>query len=300
MDKPQIIGIGLEGLIGSRIRQLLENEINFVSLGINEGIDITDPSTLAKIKEYGQADYVLHLAARTDVDGCEKEKELAEESESWKTNVVGTKNIAQICNETGKKIIYFSTDFVFDGKKPRGESYSEEDLPNPINWYAVTKYEGELEVEKSGADYLILRTAFPYRAEFDKKKDLLRSIKERLEGGEVIDAVWDQYFCPTFIDDIAQAFKKLIEYGAFGIYHVVGSDVLSPYEVSIKITEEFGLNKGLIRKVSRKDFFKNKAARPFNLALRNDKIEKLEIRMKGFEEGLKEIKNQISKIKNSN
>ena len=293
MDKPQIIGIGLDGLVGSRIQELLSHEFDFVSLKQSDGIDITNPSTIAVIKEYEDSDFVMHLAAKSDVDGCEKDKELGEAGSAWKINVDGTKNIAEICKETGKKIIYFSTDFVFNGSKPKGDSYSEEDMPDPINWYAHTKYQGELAVEQSGADYVIVRIAFPYRKSFGAKKDFFRSIYESLQKGKKIEAVGDEYFSPTLIDDISLAIGQLIRNDLMGIYHVVGSDYLSSYEAALKIAEIFGFPKDLIEKTKREDFFKGRAPRPFNSTLGNDKIARLGVEMRSFEEGLREIKYQI-------
>ena len=234
----------------------------------------------------------MHLAAKTDVDGCEDDKRFGEQGEAWRVNVLGTSTVAEICREAGKKIIYISTDFVFDGKKPEGDYYSEEDIPNPTNWYAVTKYEGEKAVEKSGADYLILRIAYPYRAEFELKKDFVRNIKDRLKDGEEVMAVTDQLFCPTFIDDLAPVLDKLFENGSFGIYHAVGSPPITPFDASISIAEVFGLDKTLVKPTTREEFFKGRAERPFNLSLSNDKIEKLGVRMRSFQEGLEESKKQ--------
>lgn len=291
--KPQIIALGLSGLVGSRISELLSDRYTFLGLSTSSGIDITKPDTLTKIKDFEESNYVLHLAAKTDVDGCEEEKKLGESSDAWKINVLGTSNVAEICRETGKKIIYFSTDFVFDGQKPEGQSYAEDDLPSPQNFYALTKLEGEKAVEKSGADYLILRTAYPYRAKFDLKKDFVRGIKDRLENGHSVEAVEDHIFCPTFIDDIAHALGKLIETDSFGIYHAVGSSSLTPFEAVNLLADSFGLDKSLIKPTKREEFFKDRAQRPFNLSLANDKIEKLGVRMRTFEEGLSELKRQI-------
>ncbi|MBI4098087.1 MAG: SDR family oxidoreductase [Candidatus Levybacteria bacterium] len=291
--KPKIIGFGLNGLIGSRIVELLSDKYEFISLGRSTGVDITDPESLTKIKEFPGANFVLHLAAKTDVDGCEEDKNLGEEGEAWKVNVEGSKNVAQICRESGKKLIYISTDFVFDGRKSEGEKYGENDYPNPINWYGKTKYGGERAVAESGADYITLRLAYPYRAS-EAKKDFFRTILESLGQGVEIKAVTDHIFCPTFIDDIASALDKLIENDATGIYHVVGADALTPYEAAFKIAEIFGLDKSLVDKTTRVEFFANRAPRPYNLGLKNDKITGLGVRMRGFEEGLLEVKKQIS------
>ncbi len=294
MDKPQIIGLGLNGLVGSRITELLSDKYSFISLSRSSGVDITDSVSLASIKNYTGADFILHLAAKADVDGCEEDKSLGEGGEAWKINVEGARNVAQICKETGKKLIYISTDFVFDGEKNEGEKYDEDDVPNPINWYGRTKYEGEKAVEQSGSDYLILRLAYPYRASSDIKKDFFRTILESLKNRTEVKAVTDHKFSPTFIDDIAFAIDALIKNkDAAGIYHVVGSDALTPYNASLKIAQVFGLDQNLIRETTREEFFVNRAPRPFNLALENVKIGKLGARMRGFEEGLREVKKQI-------
>jgi len=293
MNNPQVIGIGLNGLVGSRITQFLENEIDFISLGKSNGVDITKPETLASINDYPNADIVLLLAAKTDVDDCEKDKDQGELGDSWKINVEGTSNVVKAAGEAGKKLIYISTDFVFDGEKKEGDSYVEEDAINPVNWYGFTKYEGEKKVEESGVDFLIVRPAYPFRAEFEAKKDFFRFIKDRLEKAVETRMVTDHIFCPTFIDDFALALKELIKNDASGIFHAVGGESLTPHEASLIIADVFELDKNLISKITREEFFKDRAKRPFNLSLSNDKIEKLGVKMRGFEESLQVIKSQL-------
>ena len=292
MDKPQIIGLGANGLVGTRIVQLLSDRYEIIPLSRSTGVDITDKKTLGILNNYKDAKIVLHLAGKTDVDGCEEDKTLSAEGETWKINVVGTQNIAGFGKDLDKKIIYISTDFVFDGEKRTGEFYTEEDQPNPKSWYGITKYEGEKIVNKD--KNLILRIADPYRAKYESKSDFMRIIKGRLEKGEEIKAVVDHIFCPTFIDDIADALHALIKNDAVGIYHAVGGEALTPYDAAIKISQTFNLNPGLISKVTRNEFFANRAPRPFNSELRNDRIERLGVRMKGFSEGLLSIKSQLN------
>jgi len=293
MDKPQVIGIGLNGLVGSRVTEILSEKIELIPMSSTTGVDITKPETLVTIKKYAKANFILHMAAKTDVDGCEKDSELGEASDAWRINVGGAANVAEIARETGKKIIYISTDFVFDGKKSEGEEYAETDQPAPVNYYAETKFEGERKVEESGADFAIVRLAYPYRAKFDPKTDFMRAIKNRLEQGQPVKGVTDHIFCPTFIDDFALALFTIIENDAMGIYHTVGAQGLSPFEASVIIAETFGLDKGLISETVREEFFKDRAHRPFNLALSNAKIETLGVRMRGFEECLQLIKSEL-------
>lgn len=295
MDKRKIIGIGVSGLVGSRIVELLSDKYEFINLSYETGIDISKKETLEIIKNYKEADYVLHLAAKADVDGCEEDKALGEEGAAWKINVLGTQNVADYCRDLGKKIIYISTDFVFDGEIPASEKYSEEDIPNPVNWYAKTKYEGERVIEKSGATFTIARIAYPYRSIYEIKKDFFRAILSNLEAGKEIKGVTDHIFTPTFIDDIAFGIDALIKNDAKGIYHVVGDEALTPYSAAIKIAEGFNLDKNLISKITREEYFSGKAPRPFNVALKNDKIKKLGVNMKGFSEGLLSVKSQLER-----
>jgi dTDP-4-dehydrorhamnose reductase len=230
------------------------------------------------------------------VDGCEDDKNLGEDGEAWRINVLGASNVAEYCRDLGKKIIYISTDFVFDGEKEKGEFYTEKDSPNPINWYSKTKYEGEKLIEKSGAPYMILRLAYPYRANFEPKKDFLRAILDNLKNGNQVKAITDHVFCPTFIDDFAFALEKLVKNDASGIFHTVGGQALTPFEATKIIASEFNLDTNLIVPITREEFFKDRAPRPFNLALRNARIGELGVEMKGFEEGLISIKSQMQPL----
>ena len=281
----KILGTGLSGLVGSRIVELLKDRYEFDS----SGVDITDRNAIIEKIKSSDVRIVLHLAAKTDVDGCEKDKPLGKNGDAWRINVEGTRSIIDVCKESRKKLIYISTDFVFDGTK---EVYTEDDTPNPINWYAQTKYEGEKIVQNSSTPWIIARISYPYRSRFERL-DFVRAILIRLQNKEKVLGVTDQIFTPTFIDDIAFAIDKLIGKEASGIFHVVGGVSLSPYDAALAIAREFGLNKDLIDKTTRGEFFNNRAQRPFHLAIKNDKIESLGVRMRSFNEGLEEIKRQL-------
>ena len=286
----KILGTGLDGLVGSRIVELLKDKHEFENLSISTGVDITDRDVILEKIKTSDAQIVLHLAAKTNVDGCEKDKALGEDGEAWKINVGGTKNIADACSQTNKKLIYISTDFVFDGTK---EVYSEEDIPNPINWYAKTKYEGEKVVQASKIPWIIVRIAYPYRAVFERL-DFARAILRRLQEGFPIAAIKNHIFTPTYIDDIASAFDMLISKNSQGVFHVVGNQSLTPYDAALLVAKTFDFDQNLISKTTREEFFKDRARRPFQLRLKNDKITKLSVRMRTFEQGLREIKSQIN------
>ena len=289
----KVLGTGLDGLVGSRIVELLSDKYEFENLSIGTGLDITDRKAVLQRIKNSKAQVVLHLAAKTDVDGCELDKALGEKGDCWKINVFGTQNVVDGCLRSNKKIIYISTDFVFDGKK---DVYTEEDIPNPINWYAKTKYEGEKIVQSSKTPWIIVRIAYPYRANFTKL-DFFRAILKRFQERQSVVAVTDHVFTPTFIDDIAFALDTLIDNNSQGMFHVVGSQSLTPYEAAVLIAKEFDLDTPQISQTTRAEFFNNRAPRSFQLVLKNDKITKLGVRMRTFEDGLGEIKSQNAKVK---
>ncbi len=289
-----IIGTGLSGLVGSRIVELLSSKYTFEDVSYATGIDITDRDAVLKKIASSSASVVFHLAAKTDVDGCESERDLGQESVAWKINVIGTKHVVDACQQTGKKLIYISTDMVFDGEKKLGEKYDETETPNPVNFYAQTKYEAEKIVQTLQSPGVIIRIAYPYRATFERN-EYVRTFKNLLAEGKAFPAVTDHYFSPVFIDDLANVFDLFITSDATGIFHTVGDSVVSPYDCAIMIADIFGFDKNLIGKITREEYFKGRAKRGFNTALKSDKIKSLGIQMHSFEEGLREIKRQLEK-----
>ena len=310
MNKAKILITGGNGLVGSRVVELLSGKYELEFINRNSGIDITDrDAVLHRIKQ-SDASIILHAAAKTDVDGCENDKsididfqngkvserELINKQTAWAINVLGTRNIFDACEETGKGLIYISTDFVFDGKSTPNNGYSEEHIPDPINWYAQTKYEGELIVQGARIPWIIARIAYPYRADFPKK-DFVRVFKSLLEQNKPLNLITDHICNPTFIDDIADALDILISKNIIGIFHITGSQPSSPYEEGLLVAKIFGLDESLIGTTTREKFFKDRAPRPFKLQMNNDKIQKLGVKMKTFEQGLGEVKSQMSKVK---
>lgn len=303
----KILVTGLTGLVGSRFAEILSDSYEFESVSRKTGIDITDKTSVIKKISSSNAQAVLHLAAKTDVDGCEKDKELdlkflskknfkadnrSLPKTAWVINVLGTQNIIEGCGKGNKKLIYVSTDFVFDGER-EGLGYAEDDTPNPVNWYAQTKYEAEKAVWASGLNWLILRLAYPYRAKLTGKSDFVRTILNVLTKGERLRVITDHVMTPTFIDDFVYAVDGLLKVNASGIFHTVGDQFISPFDAANLIASKFNLDKNLISQTLRAEYFKGKAQRPFFLGLKNDKIKQMGIKMRSFEEGLEEIKKQI-------
>jgi dTDP-4-dehydrorhamnose reductase len=207
-------------------------------------------------------------------------------------NVEGTKNIADICQERGIHLIHVSTDFVFDGTKTT--PYTEDSPLSPIDWYGETKAMAEEAVKESGASYSIVRLAYPYRANFDAKPDAIQKIRAGLESGKLYPQFADTMITPTLIDDIARAFDKLVELKPQGIFHTVGSDALSPYELAKKVAVAYGFDPSVVKEGSFVEYLKS-AARPFarNVVMSNKKSSDiLGLHFASLDEGLAEIKKQ--------
>lgn len=291
----KVLGTGLSGLVGSRIVELLSSHVDFVSLALEKGVDITNHSAVFEAISSSTASWVLHLAAYTDVQAAEKERTKGKESLSWQVNVEATKNIVDICHTTRKHLLYVDTDYAFDGTK---QFYDETDTPNPKGWYATTKTEGAKQVLSLGEYGLVIRIANPYRANpvsvslQQGKKDFVHKMIDLLKNGKDIVAPSDQIFVPTFVDDIAVAIDVLLKNQAHGVYHVVGNDSLSPYQVANEIAVLYGFDPSLIKKTTFEEYFSNKAPIPQYAALSNKKIQTLGVFMKPFREGLTIMKAQ--------
>ena len=288
--KIPILATGLSGMVGTRVAEILSDNFEFEDISLATGIDITDKKSVDRVISESESKIILHLAAKTDVDSCEDDKVLGEEGAAWQINVVGTENIIEAAKANGKRVIYISTDFVFNGTK---DGYQEDDKPNPVSWYGYTKYQGEERLSTSDVSFTVLRISYPYRNLFEQKKDFVHRIIDQLKIDGKIMAVRDHIITPTFIDDIAFGLSVFLKRNISGIYHLVGSSSLSAEAATRLIRTVFNLS-GEINPIDRSVYFKDRAFRPFNLTLRNDKIGKLGIRMSNFKEGLKTVKTQDS------
>lgn len=280
----KIIGTGLSGLVGSRVVKLLEPEFQFENLSLETGVDITQKDVVRSIFAASEAPWVFHFAALTDLETAEKERQLGEKSIAWRVNVGGTQNIVEAAAVSGKRVLYLSTDFVFDGKT---DPYTEKSTPHPLSWYAVTKYEGEKLVAELKDVGLILRIAFPYEAANLGKSDFVHRIMKGLRSGDRIEAPSDQRITPTYIDDVARVIRILVGNGASGVYHAVGSEALSPYEAAVLIAKTHGLDESKIAPVTWESYYKDRAPRPRQAVLKNEKIASLGLSMIPFSEGIR-------------
>lgn len=305
----RIILTGATGLIGSRFEELFFENHEIIPVSSSQGIDITDKSYIETFLNDKNADVVIHLAGKTDVDSCENDKNIdleilnieknniksfevantdiniwKNEKTAFAINTVGTINLYNAAKERGLKFVYISTDFVFPGN---GE-YTEDSQPDPINWYGATKWYGERLIDTTKD--LIVRLSFPYGYQSPVKQDFVWKIIDLLREKDEVSLISDQTITPTFIDDIVNGLDFLLSKNALGIYHLTGSSYETPHQIGQKIKQVFGFETK-ISDVTLEELYKGKAQRPFQSIMRNAKIRNLGFNPKTFDEGLTLIKN---------
>ncbi len=256
-------------------------------------IDITDYEQSEKNIIKISPDIIVLTAAMTNVDQCEVDRKLAS-----KINVIGPRNIVKACIKTNSKLVFLSTDFVFDGEKKRGSYYKETNIPNPLSYYAKTKYKAELIIFNSGIEFLICRTSVLYGWN-EIKLNFITWVLNNLKQNNQISIITNQINSPTQVTNLAQIILKLIEKNAKGIYNTAGSCAVSRYEIALKCAEVFGYNKNLIIPI---DSFEQKAIRPKNVGLDINKLNKLignELKIFNLEEGLIYMKETRSSLETS-
>ena len=260
----------------SKINSISNDKVKFFSL------DITDGAAVNKLMDEVRPDVLLHTAAMTQVDECELNK-----IDCWNTNVTATRFLIDSAKETKSRIIFISTDFVFDGLHG---PYKEEDEPNPVNYYGSTKLAAEKAVIQSGLDWAIVRTVLVVgNTEDGQRQNILTWVKEKLEKGETIKVVDDQVRTPTYVEDLADGIILILEKKSKGIFHIAGKDTLTPYQIAWQTAEFLKLNSKLIEKSDASNFTQA-ALRPPTTGFKIDKAKKeLSYQPHSFSEILKEV-----------
>jgi len=282
------------GFLGRKLVEVFSKNGFKVEATSKEGqsfsaLEITDKKAVEEFLKKSMPKIVILTASLTNVDYCEENPDEANE-----INVLGTKNVIDSCKSIGAKLVFYSTDFVFDGEKG---NYSEKDKTNPLCVYAKTKLEGEKLIEKNlkKENFLILRTSTLYGFGIDfGKKPFTEWVIESLEKGKKIDAVSDQITRPTLIDDLAKATLTLVRKKKCGLYHAVGSEAVSRLDFAKKIAKVFELDEKLINEIKSSALLQ-KAKRPKNSSLDISKLKTEGIEMHNVFDGLELMKKQFSK-----
>ena len=221
---------GSDGMLGSDIKNVF-SDVELAALTLHD-FDITDLDKSVKAIKEIKPDYLIHVAAYTDVDGSEANPETA-----FLVNGIGTRNITMACEEIKCPIIYISTDYVFDGTK--NEFYNEWDKPNPLNKYGLSKLMGEQFVKSLTNRFYITRTSWLYGK---NGKNFVDTIIRLLSEKNEIDVVDDQVGSPTYTYDLARKLRELIGRG-YGTYHVTNTSHCSWYEFAVEIAKIRGIDK---------------------------------------------------------
>jgi dTDP-4-dehydrorhamnose reductase len=219
-------------------------------------------------------DCIVLTAAMTNVDGCETDREGA-----WRTNALGPRNVAFAARDIGAKLIYVSTDYVFDGKRGM---YREDDPTSPINYYGESKLAGERFVQEIAEDSVIARTSVLYGWNPSRHNFVTWAVDEMVKGNR-INIVNDQYNSPTFSSNLAEMILDLKDQN--GIFHTAGSERIKRYDFSLKIARAFDLDESLVCPIT-SDQFKWKAKRPMDSSLNVSLISRF-TKPLNVEEGLK-------------
>ncbi len=277
--------IGASGQIGEHLVDTLKKGGKNVvathhrtSTPNSELLDIRKADDAQRLVEMAKPDVVYLTAATTHVDFCEQNP-----AESYEVNVIGAKNIVAATNYVGARLVYFSSDYIFDGKSG---PYSEDALPNPINEYGKQKLIAEHYIALFSRNHLIIRTTVVYGWERQGKNFVVRLLKT-LEKNQEAPAPIDQIGNPTYAPNLAQASIELAESGAKGVFNLVGPELCSRYEFACEAAQAFNLPTKLIRPVTT-DSLNQVALRPLKAGM---KIEKAAAILKsspvGYREGLK-------------
>lgn len=257
----KILVTGADGLLGSHLVARLNSEHEVVGLA-QPKFELTDQEGgFATIVQH-LPEVVVHTAAMTDVDACERDPALAEA-----VNATGAGVVAHACAETGAFLLHISTDMVFGGDKHA--PYWETDPPHPINVYGRTKWKGEEEVQKAGCRALILRTAWLFGP---GGKNYLSNLPALLSEGKPVQAVIDQTSSPTYAQDLAELIAALPPAGQEGIIHVTNRGNCTPFEAAQVVARALKKAASLIP-IRWSDLGRH-AARPAYSALRNTELSK--------------------------
>ena len=257
----KLLVTGVKGQLGHDIvNECKERNIEVVGVDVEE-MDITDTKMVEEVIKGGNFNAVVHCAAWTAVDKAEDEVEAC-----TKVNVEGTKNIANVCKELDIPMMYFSTDYVFDGQ---GETpWNEYDQRNPLNVYGQTKYEGELIVEAL-EKYFIVRIAWVFGVNGNNFiKTMLRLGKER----GAVSVVNDQIGSPTYTYDLSKLVVDMIQTDKYGIYHATNEGLCSWYEFACEIFKQAEIDVTVTPVDS--NAFPAKAKRPSNSRMSKDMLDK--------------------------
>ncbi|MCO6437409.1 MAG: dTDP-4-dehydrorhamnose reductase [Phycisphaerae bacterium] len=259
--------IGSAGQVGQEFRKVL-SPTQWIPL-TRADLDITDAASVERCLSSMDADVIINLAAFHDVNGCEDDGNRA-----FAVNALGALNVARAAAVGGRKIVYFSSDYVFGQQSNRKEPYLEDDIVGPVNVYGVSKVAGEQCVRMTAENHLIVRSSSLFGAVTSKKGwTFPEMILRKAKAGDPLKVVNDQYMSPTYTLDLVRTVIQLLQRGATGTVHVANADGCTWYDFATATLELAGV-KHAIEPVS-SAAFPSRARRPVYSRLDSGRIDDL-------------------------
>lgn len=257
----KVLVTGVYGQLGYDVVKELEKR-GHTAIGTDvDNMDITDAAAVRSVLTEANPDVVIHCAAYTAVDAAEDNIDLCR-----RINAEGTANIARVCKALDCKMIYISTDYVFDGEGTH--FWQPDDLRNPLNVYGQTKCEGELAVESLLTKYYIVRIAWVFGI---NGKNFIKTMLNLGKTRDKLTVVCDQVGSPTYTFDLARLLVDMAETDKYGRYHATNEGLCSWYEFACEIFKQAGYDHVTVSPVS-SDQYPAKAKRPFNSRMSKDKL----------------------------
>lgn len=215
--------------------------------GINyHACELTNVSSVMGVIDAVQPDWIIHVAAMSKPDECDIKRE-----ECLKHNVEATIQLGEASKKVNARFIYFSTDFIFGENGP----HSEEDHPDPLNFYGVSKWKAEQWVREHITDAVIVRPVFMYGPQhINGRPSFIQWVQQQLLQGKPIKVVNDQYRTPTYIMDICVGIQAIIEQNQTGVFHLAGPEIITPYEMALQVAKVLFLDQTLITPVDSSTF----------------------------------------------
>ncbi|MCH5270245.1 MAG: dTDP-4-dehydrorhamnose reductase [Lachnospiraceae bacterium] len=256
----KVLVTGVKGQLGYDVVNELEKR-GMEAVGVDiEEMDITDAQSVERVLNEAAPDAVIHCAAYTAVDAAEEQEEICR-----RVNADGTRNIAKMCRELDIKMIYISTDYVFDGQGTR--PWEPEDTRKPLNVYGQTKYEGELAVQELLEKYFIVRIAWVFGI---NGKNFIKTMLRLAETNKRLTVVNDQYGSPTYTYDLARLLVDMVLTEKYGVYHATNEGICTWYEFACEIFKQAGIDMEVVPVTAAE--YQAKAKRPENSRMSKDKL----------------------------
>ncbi len=290
MNMTRILITGASGLLGTTLidawagtcelygaycsHRLAHSGMRFIHM------DLRDQQQVMQTVRETKPQVIIHAAGLL-VDACEAQPDLARA-----INVEGTRHLATAAALHGARLIFISSDGVFDGEKGH---YSEDDPPSPVNRYAAMKVEAEQIVSGAAADHVIVRTAF-YGWKVDGTTTFPTWIIENLSRGQRIGGLVDQYTSVMYAGDLTGVLRRFAESSTTGLFHVGSRERISKYDFAHKVADVFALPTELIDPITLDQLPSRTAKRPRDISLNVDKTQRaLGITLPSIEEGLRHL-----------